>query len=224
MIFMMRSTNFKHQKGVALLEALVALVVVALGVLGILSLQIRTMANTQTAVRQAQAIRLVENLSERVRMNPNSFVQDVAFGYTIDWGSDGDLLDCKQGCIPRDLAKSDVAAWKASVRASLPLADARVFFVNDESGVDEGARRQLGVLIAWRESESAQNVGDDNYSRYFRLGSRDIYGAEVSCPAGRTCYLQFIQLAARCVGNDNAGPGQVQLYCADGGVKKISNS
>lgn len=223
MISMIKPIIFKYQKGVALLESLVALVVVALGVLGILSLQIRTMANTQTSVRQAQAIRLVENLSERVRMNPNSFAKDVASAYNIDWNSDGVSVDCRQGCDSQEFAKSDVAAWKASVRSALPLADAKVFFVGDESGIDEGARRQLGVLISWRESESAQNAGDDNYSRYFRLGSKDISGAEVRCPAGRTCYLQFIQLAARCVANDNAGPGQAQLYCADGSVKKISS-
>lgn len=221
---MMKSINFKSQKGVALIESLVALLVVALGVFGILSLQIRTMANTQTSVRQAQAIRLVENLGERVRMNPNSFVKDVASGYTIDWTSDGDAVDCSKGCIPRDLARSDVAVWKASVRTSLPLADAKVFFVNDEKGVEEGTRRQLGVLIAWRENESAQNADDDNYSRYFRLGSRDISDAEIQCPEGRTCYLQFIQLSARCVANDNAGPGQAQIYCADGSLQKISGS
>ncbi|MDO4796057.1 MAG: type IV pilus modification protein PilV [Brachymonas sp.] len=222
---MMKSINFNSQKGVALLESLVALLVVALGIFGILSLQIRTMANTQTSVRQAQAIRLVENLSERVRMNPNSFVKEVASGYNIDWNSKGDdKLNCNEGCSPQNLAKVDVAAWKESVQAALPLADAKVFFVNDEKGVEEGARRQLGVLIAWRENESAKNADDDNYSRYFRLGSRDISDTEIQCPEGRTCYLQFIQLAARCVANDNAGPGQAQIYCADGSVQKISGS
>lgn len=223
---MMESINFKSQKGVALLESLVALLVVALGILGILSLQIRTIANTQTSVRQAQAIRLVENFGERVRMNPNSFVKEVAAAYNMDWGSNGNAnVDCSTtDCSSEELARFDVAAWGESVRASLPLADARVFFVNDEAGVDEGARRQLGVLIAWRENESAENAGDDNYLRYFRLGSRDVSGAEINCPAGRTCYLQFIQLAARCVGNDNAGPGQTQLYCADGSVAQLGRS
>ena len=220
----MKPINSKYQKGIALLESLVALVVVALGVLGILSLQIRTMANTQTAVRQAQAIRLVENLGERVRMNPNSFVKEVASGYTIGWGSRGTAVDCSTGCSSQDLAKADVAAWKESVLATLPLADANVFFVNDETGVDEGARRQLGVLIAWRENESAQNAGDDDYSRYFRLESRGISNTEIRCPQGRTCYLQFIQLAARCVASDSAGPGQSQVYCADGSVKKLSGA
>ena len=208
-----------------LLESLAALLVAALGILGILSLQVRTLANTQTTMRQAQAIRLVENLGERVRMNPNSFVDTVASGYNIDWGSSGTSVDCSTGCEPQDLARSDVAAWKASVRAALPLGDAKVFFVNDETGVTAGSRRQLGVLIAWRESESAQSSADgDAYLKYFRLGSKDISGTAVQCPAGRTCYLQFIQLAARCVANDNAGSGQTQFYCADGSVQKITSS
>lgn len=221
---MMKPINLKYQKGIALIESLVALVVVALGVLGILSLQIRTMANTQTSVRQAQAIRLVENLSERVRMNPNSFAKDVASSYTIGWSSNGNPVDCSRGCSPQELAKTDVAAWKEAVLSTLPLADANVFFVNDETGVDEGARRQLGVMIAWRENESANNAGDDDYLRYFKPQSRDIADADIQCPNGRTCHLQFIQLAARCVSNDNAGPDQAKFYCADGSIKKISSS
>ena len=220
---MMKPINVKSQKGMTLLETLVALLVAALGILGILSLQIRTMANTQTAMRQAQAIRLVENLSERVRLNPNSFVQDVASGYTLNWGDNSNPADCNSGCTSQDLARSDVLRWRASVLAALPLADARVFFVNDENGATVGNRRQLGVLIAWRESESAKGTGDNDYLRYFRLGSRDIAGTDIQCPAGRTCYLQFIQLAARCVANDNAGAGQAQLYCADGSVQKIAS-
>lgn len=221
---MMKTINLKYQKGIALIESLVALVVVALGVLGILSLQMRTMANTQTSVRQAQAIRLVENLSERVRMNPNSFVKDVASNYTISWNFNASPVNCNNGCSPQELARSDVTAWIESVRATLPLADASVFFVNDEAAVDEGERRQLGVLIAWRENESANNEGDNNYLRYFKPESRDISGTNIQCPNGRTCHLQFIQLAARCVSNDNAGPDQVQFYCADGSIKKISGS
>ena len=56
----------KHQRGIALIESLVAIVITALGILGILGVQMRTLADTSTTVRRAQAIRLIEDLGERM--------------------------------------------------------------------------------------------------------------------------------------------------------------
>ena len=147
-----------RQGGVSLIEALVAALVTALGVLGILMMQMRTMANTQAAVRQAQAIRLIENLSERMRMNPNSFAQGVANNYVIGWEQPIPATSCATGCAADVLARFDIQEWRKDVRAALPLADANVFLVNDESSVDAGSRRQIGVMIAWRENESSENA------------------------------------------------------------------
>lgn len=44
----------------------------ALGILGILGVQMRTLTDTQTAVRRAQAIRLIEDLGERMKVSPNA--------------------------------------------------------------------------------------------------------------------------------------------------------
>ena len=220
-----QQTPIQRQHGITLIEALVALVVTALGLFGILGLQMRTLADAQTGVRQAQAIRLVENLSERVRMNPNATSAQVAANYIVDWGTAPNPPDCSTGCSAEQRAKTDVLQWKrllqgtASASGSLPLADAKVFFVGDEQGVLAGNRRQLGVMISWRENEAAQNAGDDSYLRYFRLTSSDNSREDVNCPAGRTCYLQFIQLASRCVANLDAG--QPRYYCADGSALEI---
>ena len=51
---MLKKNNL--QRGVSLIESLVAIVVTALGILGILGVQMRTLADTQTGVRRAQAI------------------------------------------------------------------------------------------------------------------------------------------------------------------------
>ncbi len=214
------STPITRQSGVSLIEALVAVLVTALGILGILGMQMRTLTNTQTAVRQAQAIRLVENLSERMRMNPNSFTATTASNYLIGWGNNnGTPINCSTGCDSATLASADIAQWKQDVRNALPLADAAVFFVNDEASATAGNHRQVGVMIAWRENESAQNAGDQDYLRYFHLTSQDAGGGNVTCPPGRTCYLQFIQLAARCTANTNSGAPRP--YCADGSVKRL---
>lgn len=48
------------------------MVVMALGLLGVVGVQMRTLADTQTGVRRAQAIRLIEDLSERAKVNPSA--------------------------------------------------------------------------------------------------------------------------------------------------------
>ena len=53
----------RHQRGITLIESLAAIVVMALGVLGILGVQMRTLADSQTSVRRAQAVRLIEKLN-----------------------------------------------------------------------------------------------------------------------------------------------------------------
>ena len=63
----MHITSQHLQRGISLIESLVAIVVMALGILGILGVQMRTLADTQSGVRRAQAIRLIEDLSERTQ-------------------------------------------------------------------------------------------------------------------------------------------------------------
>ena len=60
-----RSFHFHQQRGITLIESLVAIVIAALGILGIVGVQMRTLADTQTTVRRAQAIRLIEDLAGR---------------------------------------------------------------------------------------------------------------------------------------------------------------
>ena len=62
----------KRQRGIALIESLVAMVVVALGILGVIGVQMRTLTDTSTSVRRAQAIRLIEDLGERMKTSPNA--------------------------------------------------------------------------------------------------------------------------------------------------------
>ena len=62
----------KHQRGMTLIESVVAIVVAALGILGVVGTQVRTLADTQTTVRRAQAVRLIEELSERMQINPSA--------------------------------------------------------------------------------------------------------------------------------------------------------
>lgn len=61
--------GIKHQRGVGLIEVLVALLVLAIGVLGFIALQYRAVEATSESTYRIQAINLARDLAERIRLN-----------------------------------------------------------------------------------------------------------------------------------------------------------
>ena len=210
----MHTTSQRLQRGISLIESLVAIVVMALGILGILGVQMRTLADTQSGVRRAQAIRLIEDLSERIKSNPNALGN--AASYATNWkatlvtpGTDCKIASGFPGtsCTSADMATYDKDRWLRTVRSNLPLGDAAVFV----SATDP---QQLGVMLAWRENERARE-GDSTadtaaYKTVFTPASTGT--SAVSCPAGSSCHLQYISLTQRCL-PDSVTAGIV--YCSE---------
>lgn len=180
------SRAFKaHQRGLTLLESLVAVVVLALGVLGMLGVQMRSMAETQTGVRRAQAVRLIEDLSERLKSNPSA--QASLNSYKADWNdSVTAAVDCSSApCTPPQLASWDLKQWRSNVSEALPMGQAATFVSTDTT--DPGARRMLGVMVAWRANER-EVAGSSNYASKFSVDT-----AAIRCPSGRICHRVFLQ-------------------------------
>lgn len=193
----MTNTLHKRQRGITLIESMVALVIAALGILGILGVQMRTLSDTSTTVRRAQAIRLIDDLGERMRTNPNAMVN--LGSYVSNFATNPTVGSCASGCDHAALAAYDLAVWKQAVRNSLPLGQAEIFIPPAEAGVAAAQRRQLGVMIAWRENEGYGRKTDDIDATKVRdnVGTLTA-GATVACPADRICHLQYIPVPARC--------------------------
>lgn len=201
MLQLIHHPRSRLQRGISLIESLVAIVVMALGILGILGVQMRTLADTQTTVYRAQAIRLIEDLSERMKTNPNAL--GTINSYVSDFSDEPTPGDCSDGCSQGDQATYDLALWKQAVKATLPLGQASVFLAPGET-VDAN-RRQLGVMLAWRENE--RNLTDEEKAAYKdNLDSTKILvdgewkagAGDTVCPTGHTCHLQYLSVAARC--------------------------
>ena len=188
------------QSGISLIESLVAIVVMALGILGILGVQMRTLADTQTGVRRAHAIRLIEDLSERIKSQPNALGNLGAYVRTWDDSGDTDTsTDCTaNACTPANFAKYDLNRWVDSVRAAMPLGDAAVFQAAGNSATDP---RQLGVMISWRENEAKGKTASDTeaYKSVFAASAANLADETIACPTDRICHLQFISPNQRCV-------------------------
>ena len=210
----MRLKRFDKQRGITLIESLVAILVAALGILGILGVQMRSLSDTQTTVRRAQAIRLIEDLGERLKVNPNALMS-LSTAYVAGFASPDPAPDARcpsnSGC--------DLASWRQTVTQTLPGGLSSTFIAPAEAGVT-GNRRLLGVMISWRENEAndasaykdridaTQVLADDNVT--LTAGT----DAANACPTGRTCHLQYIPVSARCAPDFRAGPSTPQFFCA----------
>ena len=200
------------QRGMSLLESLVAIVVMALGILGILGVQMRTLTDTQTSVRRAQAIRLIEDLSERMKVNPNALgnINNYTGGWTTTPPTAAAAKNCASvPCSHGELATYDLAEWKRAVERTLPLGNANIFLAQGET--EDENRRQLGVMISWRENERniADNADRAKYKDAISTGSGGGTGA--TCPDDRTCHLQYLPVPARCA--PYSGGDTVQYFC-----------
>ena len=209
----MTNTLHKRQRGITLIESMVALVIAALGILGILGVQMRTLSDTSTTVRRAQAIRLIDDLGERMRTNPNAMVN--LGSYVSNFATNPAVGTCASGCDHTALAAYDLAVWKQAVRNSLPLGQAEIFIPPAEAGVAAAQRRQLGVMIAWRENEGDGRKTDDIDATKVRDNSGTLTdGATLACPADRICHLQYIPVPARCA--PYAPGGNAPMYYCPG--------
>ena len=210
MLQLIHHPRSRLQRGISLIESLVAIVVMALGILGILGVQMRTLADTQTTVYRAQAIRLIEDLGERMKINPNALgsINNYVSGFS-DEPTPG---DCSSGCSHGDQAPYDLALWKQAVKATLPLGEASVFLAAGET--DDANRRQLGVMVAWRENER-DIADDDDREKYIQALDASAEGGSVTCPENHTCHLQYLSVAARCAPYrvNTAVNGEVKYFC-----------
>lgn len=178
----------RYQNGVSLMESLIAVVVLAAALLGMLGMQMRTLTNTQDSVRRTQAIRLIDDLSERMKAQPDAIGQ--ASQITMNWDAavqTTGLDDCATTpCTAKKLIRYEANRWLSSVKENLPLGQARVFSVT-------GDPRQLGVMLAWRVNDK------DAADSAALLAPPSTGEAAVHCPEKRICHLQYISLTRRCL-------------------------
>lgn len=211
------SSRTPRQRGVSLLESLIALAICVLGIMGILGMQMRTLTDSQTATRRAQAIRLIEDLSERMRVNPNALAH--INSYVSDFDDEPDTSNCDGNLSPEELAACDVGIWKQSVANNLPRgSQASVFIAPWENAA---APTQVGVMVSWRANEVVEKDEDDPESLKYldnidatkvRNDDNELISATgedgIECPEDRICHLQYITVAARCALNDDGN-----TYC-----------
>lgn len=106
-----------RQTGFSMIEVLVTLLLVAIGVLGMVALQGRTIAYTQDSVQRNTAAMLANDLIELMRATPTGFPASSGFYKSRSSGFPTPPDSCTP--LPNDAA-GQLACWAAKVGESLP--------------------------------------------------------------------------------------------------------
>jgi len=110
--------------GFTMVEVLVALVVLAIGLLGIAGLLLTSLQSGRTATYRTQAVNLAADLADRIRMNRTA---TGGYGTLFD---DAVIMvpacDTTGGCSDAELAATDLSRWKATLAQLLPNGQGQV--------------------------------------------------------------------------------------------------
>ena len=187
---------FKHgQRGISLIESMIALVVLALGIMGLAGVQTRMLVESRTANYRAIAVGLIDDLNNRMLLN-----RTAAFAGSYRVGTNSTTWDGTQtvplaakdclaaACTGTNLAQSDLQQWRAAVTAALPGSDVNVFASTTDP-------RQIGIAVGWSANEGkagqTAQADSDKYNAPFAVTAAD---AGVTCPAGLICHFVYVLL------------------------------
>ncbi|WP_372661105.1 type IV pilus modification protein PilV [Hydrogenophaga sp.] len=180
----------QKQEGVSLIEALVALLVLALGIMGLAGIQTRTLLEARATNTRSVAIQLAEDLLERMQANSVIRVINPATNpYVASWGVPAAGTDCTaQFCTGDQLASFDIAQWKAGLSQALNGGDARIF----RSTTDPS---QYGVLIGWSETQAKGQDGaaTAETAQFASAIAVNTGVAGITCPNGMICHVVYIR-------------------------------
>lgn len=174
------------QRGFSLIEMLVTLVLVAIGILGMVALQGRSIQYTQDAVQRNKAVTLVNDLAEIMRANPNEIFETqptTITPYYADFkatsvffkekGGDFDPVPGNCVALPKTAAEQ-LACWVATVKRELPGEDTlfteQTYICRSSSkGSCDDKGSMLEIQLAWQVKPGAcpdTGITDDTVCIY----------------------------------------------------------
>jgi type IV pilus assembly protein PilV len=112
----MSSMPFRRfQRGVTLIEVLVAILIFSIGLVGVTGMLVMSSRSTHSAYLRSQVTFLAQGMVDRMQANPVG----VWTGDYNDTYPNTVHQDCAAGCTPRQLAMHDKEAWSGQLKTFL---------------------------------------------------------------------------------------------------------
>lgn len=174
------SVRIRLERGMSLIESLVAILVLALGLLGLAGVQARLLADNRANGSRAIAIGLIDDMTNRILLNRQAAMQG---SYNIAWSGTTTARDCvTAACTPAQTAQSDLNIWMETVRTRLPGGTATIFQSTSDN-------RQIGIAIGWDANEGGTSSSD----RTSRVNLLNTSVTGTTCPSNDLCQIAYVQ-------------------------------
>lgn len=130
------------QRGVGMIEVLIALVIISVSMLGLAALQINSVRFNHQAYLRSQATFLAYDILDRMRANE---AEAEAGSYSIVLSDDSNgSTSCDTGvCSTSELVAYDKAQWISNLKTELPEGDGTVYLLGDK----------VTVTVRWDQSQ-----------------------------------------------------------------------
>jgi len=141
----------RNDLGFTLLEVLIAMWVLAAGMLGVGMMLLESIRTSRSALHRTVAVALVADLGDRIRAN-----RTAGQAYALAAGTVLDVppVECQTGaaCAPPEVAALDLHHWQQAVLAALPAAEASV----QVAPVSAMVANTFSIRVRWAQPGDAQ--------------------------------------------------------------------
>jgi type IV pilus assembly protein PilV len=140
-------------RGFTLVEALIALLLLSVGMLGAWNLQLASLRDHNDSLQQTTAMELLRDMAERIRANPSA-----GSAYASEHAS-APAGGCTAGepCTASELAAIDVAWFAARAAALFPGSDTATT-VEFAPATGPAAADDIVVALHWRGARARQSA------------------------------------------------------------------
>ncbi len=177
--------SMSRQRGAGLIEALIAMLILSIGVLGMVGMQTASLKYEQTGWVRSALSSSISSFADRIRANASA--DATAYNFSRTYAAERTSIDgtptylnpakdCNTAtCTPTELAAYDITIWRLDLNNQLPGA-VGIVTPTGTKGVD----LRFLVTVAWYSKDNLDGTGTT-------LRSPDICTATTTGIAARNC-------------------------------------
>lgn len=154
--------NIRSQQGLSMIEVLVALFILAIGIMGQMAMQMTSLASSQSSYYRSQAAAIANDFADRIRLNPDGAADPdpgAPYNYSnavINEETNHTEPDCHSaGCEYRDQVLMDIYEIQQSLKARIPSG---ALSLEDLGAV-------YRITISWSAEDRAGLVNSDEINQ-----------------------------------------------------------
>ena len=153
-----KSYGMKKIAGFTLIEVLIAMLVLAVGLLGLAGLQATSLKNNQSAYNRSRATQLTYDLADRMRANVVGKASYTAI-LPSSAAAQTDCLTVSTTCTVADMAQKDLFEWTAILNSSLPSG----------IGTISVSGSIYTIRITWDDDQDGNDTNNPSFQTSFQL-------------------------------------------------------